>query len=173
VISEMGFAATSSSSGTSSATRATPHPCRSRSWVRGGMLRRVLPAYRRSRPHPLRPALRTFLESGPKADADIDMDFDERRRGEMIRYVAERYGADHVPRSSPSPRSRPRAVRDGPGCWAFPSPWGQDREGDAASGHGSRHAAAGLSRARGGHEDGYVAAAELREMYGRTRTRSS
>jgi DNA polymerase III subunit alpha len=27
---------------------------------------------------------------------DIDIDFDERRRGEMIRYAAERYGHDHV-----------------------------------------------------------------------------
>ena len=27
---------------------------------------------------------------------DIDMDFDSRYRGEMIRYAAERYGDDHV-----------------------------------------------------------------------------
>ena len=27
---------------------------------------------------------------------DIDIDFDERRRGEMIRYVRARYGADRV-----------------------------------------------------------------------------
>ena len=27
---------------------------------------------------------------------DIDMDFDERYRGEMIRYAAEKYGEDHV-----------------------------------------------------------------------------
>lgn len=27
---------------------------------------------------------------------DIDIDFDDRRRGEMIRYAAERYGSDHV-----------------------------------------------------------------------------
>ena len=27
---------------------------------------------------------------------DIDMDFDERRRDEVIRYVTEKYGADHV-----------------------------------------------------------------------------
>jgi hypothetical protein len=27
---------------------------------------------------------------------DIDLDFDERRRGEMIRYATERYGADRV-----------------------------------------------------------------------------
>jgi DNA polymerase III subunit alpha len=27
---------------------------------------------------------------------DIDIDFDDRRRGEMIRYAASRYGEDHV-----------------------------------------------------------------------------
>ena len=27
---------------------------------------------------------------------DIDMDFDERRRDEVIRYVADKYGSDHV-----------------------------------------------------------------------------
>ena len=27
---------------------------------------------------------------------DIDMDFDERRRDEVIRYATERYGSDHV-----------------------------------------------------------------------------
>ena len=27
---------------------------------------------------------------------DIDMDFDQRRRDEVIRYATERYGADHV-----------------------------------------------------------------------------
>ncbi|MGH9024334.1 MAG: DNA polymerase III subunit alpha, partial [Acidimicrobiia bacterium] len=37
-----------------------------------------------------------FLNSGRKEMPDIDMDFDERYRSEMIRYAAERYGADHV-----------------------------------------------------------------------------
>jgi DNA polymerase-3 subunit alpha len=37
-----------------------------------------------------------FLNPGRKQMPDIDMDFDERRRGEMIRYAAERYGHDHV-----------------------------------------------------------------------------
>src|SRR5438270_7037292 len=37
-----------------------------------------------------------FLNSGRKQMPDIDMDFDERYRGEMIRYAAERYGSDHV-----------------------------------------------------------------------------
>lgn len=37
-----------------------------------------------------------FLNPGRKQMPDIDMDFDERYRGEMIRYVARRYGEDHV-----------------------------------------------------------------------------
>ena len=37
-----------------------------------------------------------FLNPERKAMPDIDMDFDERRRDEVIRYVAERYGHDHV-----------------------------------------------------------------------------
>ncbi|MCJ7725416.1 MAG: DNA polymerase III subunit alpha, partial [Acidimicrobiia bacterium] len=37
-----------------------------------------------------------FLNPGRRQMPDIDMDFDERYRGEMIRYVADRYGSDHV-----------------------------------------------------------------------------
>ena len=37
-----------------------------------------------------------FLNPGRKQMPDIDMDFDERYRGDMIRYAAERYGSDHV-----------------------------------------------------------------------------
>jgi DNA polymerase-3 subunit alpha len=37
-----------------------------------------------------------FLNPGRKEMPDIDMDFDERYRGEMIRYSAEKYGSDHV-----------------------------------------------------------------------------
>ncbi len=37
-----------------------------------------------------------FLNPGRIQMPDIDMDFDERRRDEVIRYVAERYGQDHV-----------------------------------------------------------------------------
>ncbi len=37
-----------------------------------------------------------FLNPGRRQMPDIDMDFDERYRGEMIRYAAERYGSDHV-----------------------------------------------------------------------------
>ncbi|MBN2114896.1 MAG: DNA polymerase III subunit alpha [Acidimicrobiia bacterium] len=37
-----------------------------------------------------------FLNPGRRQLPDIDMDFDERYRSEMIRYVSERYGSDHV-----------------------------------------------------------------------------
>ena len=37
-----------------------------------------------------------FLNPGRLQMPDIDMDFDERRRDEVIRYVAAKYGSDHV-----------------------------------------------------------------------------
>ncbi len=37
-----------------------------------------------------------FLNPGRREMPDIDMDFDERYRGDMIRYCADRYGSDHV-----------------------------------------------------------------------------
>jgi DNA polymerase-3 subunit alpha len=37
-----------------------------------------------------------FLNPERKQMPDIDMDFDERRRDEVIRYVAQKYGQDHV-----------------------------------------------------------------------------
>ncbi|HEY5684450.1 MAG TPA: DNA polymerase III subunit alpha [Acidimicrobiia bacterium] len=37
-----------------------------------------------------------FLNPGRKQMPDIDMDFDERYRADVIRYAAEKYGSDHV-----------------------------------------------------------------------------
>ena len=37
-----------------------------------------------------------FLNPGRREMPDIDMDFDERYRSDVIRYAAEKYGADHV-----------------------------------------------------------------------------
>ena len=37
-----------------------------------------------------------FLNPGRIQMPDIDMDFDERYRGDMIKYAADRYGSDHV-----------------------------------------------------------------------------
>src|SRR5581483_10728060 len=37
-----------------------------------------------------------FLNPERTQMPDIDMDFDDRRRDEVIRYVADKYGSDHV-----------------------------------------------------------------------------
>jgi DNA polymerase III subunit alpha len=37
-----------------------------------------------------------FLNPERKAMPDIDIDFDDRRRGDVVRYVQDRYGSDHV-----------------------------------------------------------------------------
>jgi len=52
-----------------------------------GIVRRVLPAHRRHRSHQVRPSFERFLNPGRKEMPDIDMDFDSRYRGEMIRYA--------------------------------------------------------------------------------------
>jgi len=108
-----------------------------------------------------------FLNPGRKQMPDIDMDFDERRRGEMIRYVAERYGVDHVAQIVTFSTIKARAaVRDGARVLGFPYALG-DRIAKAmppiVMGRGTPLRAC-LERVEG-HEDGYMAAADLREMY--------
>jgi DNA polymerase III subunit alpha len=108
-----------------------------------------------------------FLNPGRKQMPDIDMDFDERYRGEMIHYAAERYGWDRVAQIVTFSTIKARAaVRDGARVLGY------------AYGLGDRIAKAMPPLVMGrdtplgacfekleGHEDGYVAAAELREMY--------
>src|ERR1019366_10518039 len=54
-----------------------------------------------------------FLNPGRQEMPDIDMDFDERYRSEMIRYASERYGWDHVAQIVTfSTIKAPAAVRD-------------------------------------------------------------
>ena len=48
---------------------------------------------------------------------DIDMDFDERYRGDMIRYAAERYGADHVAQIVTFSTIKARAARSRRGTY--------------------------------------------------------
>ncbi len=108
-----------------------------------------------------------FLNPGRKQMPDIDMDFDERRRGEMIRYVAERYGADHVAQIVTFSTIKARAaVRDGARVLGLPYALG-DRIAKAmpplVMGRDTPLRAC-LERVEG-HEDGYMAAADLREMY--------
>src|SRR6266516_5259884 len=52
---------------------------------------------------------------------DIDMDFDERYRGEMIRYAAEKYGRDHVAQIVTFSTIKARAaVRDAACVFGYP-----------------------------------------------------
>ncbi len=65
-----------------------------------------------------------FLNPDRVSMPDFDIDFDERRRGEVIRYVTEKYGDDRVARSSPTARSRPsRRSRTPRGSSATRSRW--------------------------------------------------
>jgi DNA polymerase-3 subunit alpha len=108
-----------------------------------------------------------FLNPGRKQMPDIDMDFDERRRGEMIRYAAERYGADHVAQIVTFSTIKARAaVRDAARVLGKPYLLG-DRIAKAmpplVMGRDTPLAAC-LDKVEG-HEDGYMAAKDLRELY--------
>ncbi len=108
-----------------------------------------------------------FLNPGRKQMPDIDMDFDERRRGEMIRYAAERYGADHVAQIITFSTIKARAaVRDAARVLGKPYVVG-DRIAKAmpplVMGRDTPLAAC-LERLEG-HEDGYTSAKDLRDLY--------
>ena len=89
-----------------------------------------------------------FLNPGRKEMPDIDMDFDERYRGDVIRYAVGALrlgprgpGGDVLHHQGPGRRARRGA---GP---RLPLHRGrQDREGHAAARHGTRHAAQCLLR---------------------------
>ncbi|CAM5541045.1 Error-prone DNA polymerase [Streptomyces glaucescens] len=88
--------------------------------------RRRRPArHHRPRPDPARPDLRAgYLNPERISMPDVDIDFDERRRVEVIRYVTEKYGADKVARSAPTAPSRPRTRSRTPrACWATRTRW--------------------------------------------------
>ena len=108
-----------------------------------------------------------FLNPGRKQMPDIDMDFDSRYRGEMIRYAAERYGWDHVAQIVTFSTIKARAaVRDAARVLNFPYSVG-DRVAKAmpplVMGRDTPLWAC-LER-HPEHDDGYKAATELREMY--------
>src|SRR5262245_51506976 len=108
-----------------------------------------------------------FLNPGRKQMPDIDMDFDSRYRGEMIKYAAQRYGDDHVAQIVTFSTIKARAavrhaarVLDYP--WSVgdkiaklmpPLLMGRDTPLEACL------------EPVPGHEDGYKRAAELRELY--------
>jgi DNA polymerase-3 subunit alpha len=108
-----------------------------------------------------------FLNPGRKQMPDIDMDFDERYRGEMIRYASERYGADRVAQIVTFSTIKARAaVRDAARVLGYPYQVG-DRIAKAMPplimGRDTPLWAC-LERTEG-FEDGHVSAQGLRDMY--------
>ncbi|MBA2325688.1 MAG: DNA polymerase III subunit alpha [Actinobacteria bacterium] len=108
-----------------------------------------------------------FLNPGRKQMPDIDLDFDERHRGEMIRYAAQRYGWDHVAQIVTFSTIKARAaVRDASRVLGYP--W---LVGDKIAklmpplimGRDTPLRAC-LEKVEG-QEDGYKMAAELRALY--------
>ena len=108
-----------------------------------------------------------FLNPGRKQMPDIDMDFDERYRGEMIRYATERYGWDHVAQIVTFSTIKARAaVRDAARVLGLPYSVG-DRIAKAMPPliMGRDTPLSACLEPVAGHEDGYKTAAELRDMY--------
>jgi DNA polymerase-3 subunit alpha len=108
-----------------------------------------------------------FLNPGRKQMPDIDMDFDDRYRDEMIRYAAERYGRDHVAQIVTFSTIKARAaVRDAARVLGYPYAVG-DRVAKAmpplVMGRDTPLWACLERDSKFG--DGYRAAGELRDMY--------
>jgi DNA polymerase-3 subunit alpha len=108
-----------------------------------------------------------FLNPGRKEMPDIDMDFDSRYRGEMIRYAAHKYGDDHVAQIVTFSTIKARAaVRDAARVLGYPYAvgdkiaklmppliMGRDTPLHACFEQNDKYA------------DGYKMAAELRQLY--------
>ena len=108
-----------------------------------------------------------FLNPGRQQMPDIDMDFDERYRGEMIRYATERYGWDHVAQIVTFSTIKARAaVRDAARVLGLPYSVG-DRIAKAMPPliMGRDTPLRACLESTTGYADGFAAAAELRDMY--------
>jgi len=108
-----------------------------------------------------------FLNAGRREMPDIDMDFDERYRGEMIRYAAEKYGPDHVAQIVTFSTIKARAaVRDAARVLGYPYAVG-DRIAKAMPPlvMGRDTPLAACLEVTAGHEDGFKVATELRGIY--------
>ncbi len=108
-----------------------------------------------------------FLNPGRKSMPDIDMDFDERYRSEMIKYAAERYGRDHVAQIVTFSTIKARAaVRDAARVLGYPYGVG-DKVAKAmpplVMGRDTPLYACLDQHPK--YLDGYKAAQELRDMY--------
>ncbi|MBV8303808.1 MAG: DNA polymerase III subunit alpha, partial [Acidimicrobiia bacterium] len=108
-----------------------------------------------------------FLNPGRKQMPDIDMDFDERYRGEMIRYAADKYGWDHVAQIVTFSTIKARAaVRDSSRVLGFPPAVG-DRIAKLMPPllMGRDTPLYACLEKTTGHEEGYRNAHELRQLY--------
>ncbi len=108
-----------------------------------------------------------FLNPGRKQMPDIDMDFDERYRGEMIRYATERWGWDHVAQIVTFSTIKARAaVRDAARVLGYPYSVG-DRVAKAMPPlvMGRDTPLWACFEPGDAHADGYKVASELRDMY--------
>ncbi|MEO1062360.1 MAG: DNA polymerase III subunit alpha [Actinomycetota bacterium] len=108
-----------------------------------------------------------FLNPSRISMPDIDMDFDDRYRDEMIRYTAERYGREHVAQIVTFSTIKARAaVRDAARVLGHPYALG-DRVAKAmpplVMGRDTPLFACFEEHPK--YADGYQAAAELRDMY--------
>jgi DNA polymerase-3 subunit alpha len=109
-----------------------------------------------------------FLNPGRRQMPDIDMDFDERYRGDMIRYAAERYGSDHVAQIVTFSTIKARAaVRDAARVLGYPPQLG-DKIAKAMPPliMGQDLPLAACFAPLPGYEGRYGEAAELRSLYG-------
>ena len=108
-----------------------------------------------------------FLNPGRKQMPDIDMDFDERYRGEMIRYASERWGWDHVAQVVTFSTIKARAAaRDAARVLGYPYSVG-DRIAKLMPPlvMGRDTPLWACFREDPKYADGYKVASELREMY--------
>lgn len=108
-----------------------------------------------------------FLNPGRKSMPDIDMDFDERYRSEMIRYAGEKYGSDHVAQIVTFSTIKARAaVRDASRVLGYPASHG-DKIAKAMPPLvlGQDLPLAACFEVTEGYEDRFAEAAELRKMY--------
>ena len=108
-----------------------------------------------------------FLNAGRKEMPDIDMDFDERFRGDMIKYAAEKYGPDHVAQIVTFSTIKARAaVRDAARVLGYPYAVG-DRIAKAMPPlvMGRDTPLAACLELTPGYEEGYKMASDLRELH--------
>jgi DNA polymerase III subunit alpha len=108
-----------------------------------------------------------FLNPGRKQMPDIDMDFDSRYRGEMIRYASDRYGSDRVAQIVTFSTIKARAaVRDAARVLDYPYLVG-DKIAKLMPPliMGRDTPLRACLELHPGHEDGYKMAGELRSLY--------